>query len=484
MRESKKEYPSIAVNFLYNTAYQIMNIILPLITVPYVSRKLGADQLGQYSYTYTVAAYFAMVAYLGFENYGNRIIAQNKINPKKLNRIFSGAYFFQLTAGGVAILAYILYLTCFARTNRTLAMIQGIYVGSQIFNISWCYFGLEKFKITAVYSMTVRILAFVAILKFVKNPGDLTIYTMICACSTLFGYLALWPGLRKHIKFTRVGFSDILAHAKGCLLLFFPVLVINIYRSMDKIMLGQISTMTEVALYTNADKIVEIPYGVITALGVVMLPRMTTLVVEGKKEKSRKYIEKSMRFMMFLACGMAFGMMATGEVFAPVFFGQEFMSCGRLIMIIAPMVIVRACANVVRTQYLLPNKRDKDYIISLLIGVLINLVVNALLIPAWRSKGAAVGTLLAESFVALYQIFACRKEIPVGIYILKNLYFIMAGLAMFLIVYGIGIFCEHSVTVLLIQILAGVFVYFLLAGLYLWNEEKKYICQILKIRAS
>ena len=100
--------------------------------------------------------------------------------------------------------------------------------------------------------------------------------------------------------------------------------------------------------------------------------------------------------MMFLACGMAFGMMATGEVFAPVFFGQEFMSCGRLIMIIAPMVIVRACANVVRTQYLLPNKRDKDYIISLLIGVLINLVVNALLIPAWRSKGAAVGTLLAE----------------------------------------------------------------------------------------
>ena len=211
---------------------------------------------------------------------------------------------------------------------------------------------------------------------------------------------------------------------------------------------------------------------------------MTTLVVEGKKEKSRKYIEKSMRFMMFLACGMAFGMMATGEVFAPVFFGQEFMSCGRLIMIIAPMVIVRACANVVRTQYLLPNKRDKDYIISLLIGVLINLVVNALLIPAWRSKGAAVGTLLAESFVALYQIFACRKEIPVGIYILKNLYFIMAGLAMFLIVYGIGIFCEHSVTVLLIQILAGVFVYFLLAGLYLWNEEKKYICQILKIRAS
>ena len=94
MRESKKEYPSIAVNFLYNTAYQIMNIILPLITVPYVSRKLGAEQLGKYSYTYTVAAYFAMVAYLGFENYGNRIIAQNKMNQKKLNRIFSGAYIF------------------------------------------------------------------------------------------------------------------------------------------------------------------------------------------------------------------------------------------------------------------------------------------------------------------------------------------------------------------------------------------------------
>ena len=474
MSESmKKEHPSsLVMNFVYNVAYQIMNIFLPLVTVPYVSRVLGAEKLGIYSYTYAIASYFAIVAYLGFENYGNRMIARNRENREKLDQTFSGAYYFQLISGFCACGAYVFYLLFFCRQNRNMAFLQLLYIVSQMVNISWLYFGLEKFKKTALRSMSVKLLSTAAIFVFVKGPGNITEYTLICAGSALLGSGCLWINLHKSVSFVKVSLREIFIHAKGCMILFFPVLIINIYRSMDKIMLGQLADMKEVAVYSNADKIVELPYGIIAALGVVMLPRMTSFVSSGEVEKSRKYIEDSMRFMLFMACGMAFGMMAVGRVFAPVFFGDEFISCGDLIMTIAPMVIIRACANVVRTQYLLPNNRDKDYMISLIIGVIINLTVNWGLIPILKSQGAAIGTLMAESFVAIYQIAVCRKEIPVIRYTLQNWFFLIAGAVMFFIVFLLGNNQKPSVVLLIVQICTGGILYILLAGGYLLKNRK------------
>jgi O-antigen/teichoic acid export membrane protein len=479
MNNNKKKEISVVSNFLYNTVYQILRVILPLVTVPYVSRVLRAENLGIYNYTYSIALYFAMAAYLGFENYGNRLIAQNRDDENELNKSFSGAYYFQLMSSTVAIIAYIFFMSFFCKENQIVAWLQILYIASEMFNVSWVYFGLEQFKRTALINVVIRLMSFAAIFMFVKDQNDITVYTAICAGSILISSLALWCGLKRYVKFVKVSFEEIWNYGKGCLILFLPVFVINIYRSMDKIMLGNISTMTEVALYSNADKIVELPYGVIAALGVVMLPRMTNFVATGQKELSKKYLEVSMRFMMFMACGMAFGMMAVGRVFAPVFFGKEFTACGSLIMIMAPMVIVRACANVIRTQYLLPNKRDKDYIVSILIGVVINLVFNSLMIPVWNSGGAAIATLFAESFVAIYQMFVCRKNIPIINYTFRNWFFIVAGFIMFIPVYIYGNYHAASVITLIIQITMGVIIYLVVAGGYIAITEKEMLKKII-----
>lgn len=478
MLERKKT--GIISNFVYNVIYQVVRMILPLITIPYVSRVLGAENLGIFNYTNSVALYFAMAAYLGFENYGNRLIAQNKHNQKELNRSFSGAYSFQIISSIIAIISYSVYILFFCKENQSVAWAQMIYVSSELININWLYFGLEKFRKTTLINIIVRVISFVAIVLFVNSKDDLIVYTIICSLTIFVSTILLWPGTFKYVHFTRVSLEKIWYYGKGSLVLFFPVLVVSIYRTMDKIMLGNIANMTEVALYANADKIVEVPYGVITALGVVMIPRMSSMVATGQTEKSHKYIEISMRFMLFLACGMCFGMMGIGKVFAPVFFGVEFTACGILIMVIAPMVIVRACANVVRTQYLLPNNRDKDYIISIVGGVIVNLVLNSLMIPIWKSTGAAIATLCAESFVALYQIVVSRKDIPVARYTFRNWFFLLAGLIMFVPVYIIGENHPYMISTLVIQILAGVIIYMITGGLYLYMAERRLILSIIK----
>ena len=472
---SEEKATGILSNFVYNVVYQVVRMILPLVTIPYVSRALGAENLGVFNYTNSVAIYFAMVAYLGFENYGNRLIAQNKHNQKELNRSFTGAYLFQIISSIIAIVAYVTYILVFCKDHQLIAWAQLIYVASELINVSWLYFGLEQFRKTTLINISVRVISFLAIILLVKNKDDLLIYTIICAATIFMSALLLWPGTGRYVHFTSVSMKDIWNYGKGSLLLFFPVLVVSVYRTMDKIMLGNISNMTEVALYANADKIVEVPYGVITALGVVMIPRMTSMIATGQTEKSHKYIELSMRFMIFLSCAMCFGMMGIGEVFAPVFFGEDFTACGILIMVIAPMVIIRACANVVRTQYLLPNNRDKDYIISIIGGVIVNLVLNSLMIPVWKSAGAAIATLCAESFVALYQIVVSRKEIPVVRYTFRNWFFLLTGIIMFVPVYFYGRFHANTIKTLIVQILIGIMIYMGIGGIYLFNAEKSLI---------
>lgn len=472
----------IAKNFLYTTFYKVLRIILPLITVPYVTRVLGAEKLGIYDYTYSVAVYFQMIAFLGFENYGSRLVAENCKNKEGLNKAFSAAYFFQVVFSIFAIALYALYLVVFCGKNVFVAWIQMIYIVAELFNISWLYFGLEKFQITSTVNIISRMASFLGIFIFVKTKNDLLLYSFFCAGSLLISSLILWIGAFKYIKFVRTTVKEIWEYGKGALVLFFPVLVINIYRTMDKIMIGNMIGMAEVAIYSNADKIVEVPYMILASLGVVTLPQMTNFAVEGDKGKTEYYIEKSMRFIMFMACGMAFGMMAVGKVFAQVFFGEEFLASGILIMVIAPHVIFRGSANVVRNQYLLPQKRDKDYIVSILIGVVINLVSNSILIPLRGAAGAAYATLFAESFVALYQIFICRKEIPVVRYTLSNVFFFIAGLIMFVPVYLYGNAHLANVSTLLIQIVMGIMLYLIVGGGFMYVKEKELINSFVRHR--
>lgn len=83
---------SIKKNFLYNAFYQVLTLILPLITTPYISRVMGAEKIGVYSYAYSIASYFGLFILLGLNNYGNRTIASVCDDKKKLSKTFWSIY--------------------------------------------------------------------------------------------------------------------------------------------------------------------------------------------------------------------------------------------------------------------------------------------------------------------------------------------------------------------------------------------------------
>lgn len=457
---------SVKYNFIYNLFYQILTFLLPLITTPYLSRVLGAEKTGVYSYSYSIAYYFVLFAMLGLNNYGNREIAKSREDKNRRSKVFWSIYSLQFLTSLLVIIIYSLS-NLFLR-KELISWIMLLYVMSSLFDINWFFWGMEEFKITVTRNTIIKLLTVVAILIFVKKQDDIYIYAVIMAGSMLISPLALWPYLKKRVEWIKPSFEDIVTHVKPNIVLFIPVIAVSFYKVMDKIMLGTMATYSEVGFYDYAEKVIAIPTCCVNALGTVMMPRMVNLVEKGDSKREQETIYKSIIFGTILATSMSFGLMGIADVFVPVFYGEGFSKCIVLFYILLPSCVFLAIANVVRTQYLIPHSMDKEYTVSLLAGACVNLVINAILIPKLQSIGAAIGTLIAEGVVCLIQSYYVNKKIELKKYMKEIASILIAGIIMSISVKLMPTIYNNIVT-LILKIILGIFVFGIII---IWNFKE------------
>lgn len=466
-----KKEPKLRTNFTYNLGYQLLAIVLPLITAPYVSRVLGSHNVGVYSYTQACANYFFLFAMLGVSNYGNRMVAAVRDDKEKLEKTFWEIYAFQFIVGTLVCIAYLIYCTFIVEQDRLVSYMQFFYVASGWLGINWLMFGLEQFKLTTIRNIVIRVGMAVLTFVLVKERNDLPIYTAIIAGGNLLSVLVIWPFALKHVPFKRPTISGVAKHIKPNLILFWPVIAVSLYNIMDKLMLGVMSTKKEVGFYTYAENITQIPNTLILALDNVMLPRMANLYATGKNKKASNLMDNVMLFAMMAAAAMSFGLAGVGPIFAPWFYGEEFTRCGLFIVLLCPVIIFKGWAGALRTQYIIPNKRDKVYLVSLTSGSIVNLTINFILIPSLQGIGAIIGTIAAEFTVAFIQFFMLRREIPIKRYILNGIGFCGIGFIMYMIIDmlpNIRLFIDLSpILIMAVQILCGVIIYLSFSAIYM-----------------
>lgn len=461
-------------NFMYNMIYQMLILIIPIITAPYLSRVIGANGVGTYSYTYSIVHYFMLITMLGVNNYGNRTIAKVRDNKETLSKNFWSIYGLQIIMGIIMLAIYIGYVLLFDNKYRIIALIQSAFIVSAMLDINWFFFGMEEFKKTITRNSFVKIGNVILIFLLVKTKTDIWKYTSIMAGMTCISQLILWGFLKGKVNFVKIKWKDIAKHIKPNLVLFIPVIAVSLYKIMDKIMLGALTTVAEVGFYENAEKIINIPLALITALGTVMLPRMSNLIAKGDKEQTEKYISKSIKFVMFLSLAMCCGLIGIGYKFAPFFFGKEFQKTGLLIMMLATTLPFVSFANVLRTQYLIPREEDKIYIKSVFLGAITNLIMNLIFIPLYGGAGACIGTITAEFAVMLYQAIAIKKELPIKYYVFDGIPFVIKASIMLVIIYPFNYLHISDFLRLVIQVGLGCIVYGLL--------NIKYILSIVNIK--
>lgn len=306
-----------------------------------------------------------------------------------------------------------------------------------------------------------------AIFVFVQNSSDVWIYVAIMSSSFLISQLIMWTQIKKYIVFVKVPLQNSVEELKPIFTLFVPIIAYTIYRIMDKIMLGSITgDMVQMGWYENAEKIISMPVGLITALGTVMLPRMSNLSTSNKTHKQTELIINSFVFSTLIAFSTAMGLIATGKMFASVFFGDEFYGCGELIVLLSLTIPFVAWANVIRTQFLIPTKKDKVYLISTTLGAVLNLIFNILFIPKFGAKGAVYGSIIAESSVFITQFVCTAKQLPYKRFFSNSLPYILSSLIMLVLIKMVDVMIVPGIGGLCFEVLFGVFVFGVCVILY------------------
>lgn len=470
-RESESKI-GMKKNLWYQSLYQILNLILPLITAPFLSRVLGAESLGIISYTTSVVNYFVLFAMLGLTNYGTRSIAVVKNDKKDRNRVFTEIYVLQVFTSTIALIVYALYMVFICDDNILVSWIQGIAILACLFDINWFFFGIEKFKITVIRSMVIRVVSVIMILLFVKQPSDLWLYSILLLGSTFVSQIVLWVYLPKYTHIVKVKFHDVKKHLLPNIKLFIPLLAMSVYHIMDKTMLGRMSSYLESGYYYNADKVINIPIGLLTGVGTVLLPRVSALAGGNNKAQANRLFNDSIIVIGCFSAALCCGIAAIAEEFTPFFFGPGYEPCILLIITLSPVLFIKGFTLISRNAYLIPNNMENKLTASVVAGAIANLVANFLLIPLFGALGAVIGTIIAEFVSFVLQYVMIFKETDCLKSLLHGCLYFLFGVIMYFGVRCISQFLNFSLLFkVIIEVLIGAIIYISLCLIY-WKISK------------
>ncbi|MQB59100.1 oligosaccharide flippase family protein [Limosilactobacillus reuteri] len=448
-------------NYLYNVVYQILVLLVPLITVPYVSRVLGPDLVGINSYTNSWMTFFLLVGQMGIALYGNREVAYHRENPIERSQIFWGIELLQVMTIMSALITYLIAVFLFSTTFKEYFLLQSLWIIAAGVDVSWYFMGMENFQRIVFRNMLVKLTSVVLIFLLIKGHDDLGKYIALLGLSNLIGNITLWPYLRDEIKWVPIRTWHPFKHFYPALLLFIPTITTQVYQVVNRLMLGRMSTQNQLGQFQNADQIIKVVLAIATASGQVMLPHIANKFSKGDIKGIRESLYNSFDFITAIAVPMMFGVMAIAEPFAPWFLGSEFNDAGRLMMIEAPIILFIGWSNVTGTQYLMPISRTKEYTISVTIGAVVNVITNFLFIAKWGANGAALATSISEFSVTAVQLMYIKSTIRRRQLFSNFWKYLVSGLFMFFIVSRLANIIKMNIGNLILEIVLGIMVYIL-----------------------
>lgn len=453
---------SIAKNYIYNLIYQMLTIVLPLITTPYLSRVLGAENIGIYGYTLSIVTYFVLFGTLGIAMYGQREIAYVQNDKTKQSKTFWEIVIIRFITLSIASLTF--YITfCTGGEYTTYYTILLLELLANALDISWYYQGMEDFGKTVVRNLVVKSLSLVCIFVFVKTQSDLWKYMLIYVLANVLGNATMWLYLPKMLEKISLRTLEFKKHIKPVLSLFIPQIATQIYVVLDKTMIGNITNnMSEVGFYEQAQKIVKTAMLIVTALGTVMNSRIASAFAENKKEDVKKYLMQAFNIVWMLGIPITLGIMAVSSNLVPWFYGEGYEPVIQLLIATSPILLAIGLNNVTGVQYLIQTKQQKNYTISVTIGAIVNVIFNFILINLIGTVGAAISSVIAEFTILGVHFVYMRKDIKILDVLKLSIKYLISGLIMYVIVLSISKLISPSILNTFILIAIGAIIYFVI----------------------
>ena len=458
----KSKNPNLKINYIYRLFYDVLTVITPFITTPYVSRVLGADNIGIYSAVTAFITYFTLCAALGTMSYGTREISRQRDDVYQSSKSFYEIELMSVLTSLVCFIGWILVIV-FSKDYRYFYLASLPLLLSTMFDISWYFMGFEKVKYLVVRNSFCKLASILLLFLLVRTRDDLLIYILINSMVQLVGNLSMWTYLPKML--VRVDFKSLQlkTHFRETIVYFIPTIATSIYTVLDKSLIKLITNDDfQNGYYEQATKIINIIKNLVfTSVNAVIGARISYLFKQNKEDEIKDKIKKSLNFIMILGFAAVFGIIGIARNFVPFFFGPGYDQVVPLLYVMSPIVLIVGVSNCLGSQYYTPSGKRAQSTKYLIVGSVSNLFLNLLLIPFLGAIGATIGSIFAELVITVLYVRNCDgylRPSTIGTICWKKL---IAGVCMCGGVFFLGTLQGlNRVLVIAIQILSGSIVYF------------------------
>ena len=442
-------------NYLYNLSYQILTIILPIITVPYVTRIFTSEVLGNYIFYNSIVSYFSLFAILGIGVYGTKQIAA----ASDVSSTFWNIYAIQLIASILAIVVYLIVAFSIPQMSGVIPLIVGITLFANMMDISWLFSGKEDFKKITIRNIVVRLIGVISIFTFVKSSDDLYLYVFLIVIFDFLGQFVMWVPAKKFIKRPSFNAKVIKKNLHPIVLLFLPQVAISLYVVLDRTLLGLLGSYSDVGIYEQGQKLISILLKVVSSLGVVMLPRVANLLSERRDKEAQNMVKFSFILYNLIIFPMIFGLISVNEVFVKLFLGQNFQDVKYVLYVIVFNIMFVGWTNILGYQVLVVRNKNKEFMLSTTIPAFVSVAVNIAVIPFFGYIGASITSVVVETLVFAIQWYYSRNIINKNLLFNKDLAKIICSS---LVMFGAVMLCKM---ILGLDGIIGLIIYLAVGGI-------------------
>ena len=425
-------------NYLYNLSYQILTIILPIITVPYVTRIFTSEDLGNYGFYNSIVSYFSLFAMLGIGLYGTKQIAA----ASDVSSTFWNIYAIQLIASLISIFVYVIVILYIPTMSETIPLILFISLFSKIIDISWLFAGKEDFKKITLRNTVVKVVGVISIFTFIKSSEDLYLYIFLIVVFDFLGQLVMWVPAKKFIKRPSFNMKIMKKNLYPIVLLFLPQVAISLYVVLDRTLLGLLGSYSDVGIYEQGQKLTSIIYKIVSSLGVVMLPRVANLLSERRDKEAQNMVKFSFILYNLIIFPMMFGLIAVNEVFVELFLGKDFQDVKYVLYITTINIMLVGWTNILGHQVLVVRNKNKEFMLSTTIPAFVSVVVNIAVIPFFGYIGASITAVIVELLAFTIQWYYSRNIINKNLLFNKDLAKIICSS---LVMFGAVMLCKITI---------------------------------------
>lgn len=452
----------LKLNMLLNSLNSVLTILISLIISPYISKTLGVENVGLYTFSNTVISYFVLIAGLGIRTYSIKEGSKIRDDKEKFNMFASEMFSFNVLT---VLCSYVLLAVCLLfphfSSYKIVILILSLNIVSDLLSVNWVFSIYENYAFITIKNLIVKIFSLILIFVFVKDYNDTNTYAIITGITTFINSVINLLYSNKYCKLELTTHINIKSRIKSILVFFATNATTTLYSNSDILILGFLSTNYIVGIYSVSSKIYVIVKTILSSIIETSYPRLISVKQKQNKDEWYALASNIYKTLITYLLPAILGIIVLRKEIIIIFSDVTYIKASSSLFILSFAVFFALSAYFWGLCILVSNDEEKIFFNATLISCIVNIVLNFVLIPIGKENAAALTTVIAEIICYL----TCRHFGSKFIRItgIKKTYAkVLVGCAMIPIIAKLFRFINSTIIYTFMVVLVSIIVYYVI----------------------